>query len=274
MAYKDLPPGQMINVTDAWLDPQKSRPKLAAMKRVAPLIEDIEAAHGAVLETHKKDSSAEKALAAIQKKQATLDKVHDRKVRGVYGALTAFADLTDDPAEAEAFLDARDLLCPGGLSFITGSYANEAGTTKFAQDRVPPGTRALLDGIAAPGGTLFKGVQAWWAAGDELGVLEEQRGTLESIKAQDRGEAALQGPRGGQIRARNNWIATVRGVVHMIELEQPDKQTRADLLGPLERALSKAERQPSAETADGDEDIAAKGAAAAETAAEPAPAGK
>jgi hypothetical protein len=274
MSFKDLSSAQMIHLTATWLDPAKSRPKLQSMKRVAPLLPDIEEAHAAVLATHRKDASADKALAAVQTKQADLDKVHDRKARGVYGVLTAFADLTDDPAEAEAFLETRDLLYPEGLRFITASYADEAGAASFAKDRLTADAKATLKAVVSPGGTLLKCMQASWAAAAELGALEEQRGTLESMQAQARVGDAAKTPQGGQLRARNHWIATVRAVVQMLELERPGKQVRAEVLGPLERALSKAERRGGGSSIGPDEEVAEDAAGGAGTVGNGAPEAK
>ncbi|AUX28830.1 MULTISPECIES: hypothetical protein [Sorangium] len=240
MALKDLSPRQMVQITAAWLDPERERPRLVSLKRCAPLIDDVEAAHDGILKSHRRQKKANDELAAIQQKQVAVDQVHDRKARGAHAVLTGFADLADDPEDAAIYLEIRDQLFADGLKFISASYSDEAGEVKLARDRLTPESKAALRALPTPGGNLLKAVQAWFAAGDELGKLDAQRVHLE---AQDRpGEANSPG---GQLRARNRWIKVVRSVLQMLELEGPDAETMGRLLAPLQRETAKAERRRS-----------------------------
>ncbi|AUX20253.1 hypothetical protein SOCEGT47_007190 [Sorangium cellulosum] len=238
MALRDLSPRQMVQITAAWLDPERERPRLVSLKRCAPLLEDIEAAHDGILKAHRKQKKENDELAEIQQRQVAVDQVHDRKARGAHAVLTGFADLADDPEDAARYLEIRDQLFTDGLKFITASYSDEAGEVKLARDRLTSESKAALKALPTPGSNLLEAVQAWFAAGDELGKLDAQRIHLE---AQDRPEPA--DPRGGQLRARNRWIKVVRSVLQMLELEAPDEETTRRLLAPLEREVAKAERR-------------------------------
>ncbi|MGK3966955.1 hypothetical protein WMF38_22610 [Sorangium sp. So ce118] len=240
MALKDLSPRQMVQITAAWLDPERERPRLASLKRCAPLIDDIEAAHDGVLKSHRRQKKANDELTDIQQRQVAIDQVHDRKARGAHAVLTGFADLADDPEDAAIYLEIRDQLFADGLRFISASYSDEAGEVKLARDRLTPESKAALKALPTPGGNLLKAVQAWFAAGDELGKLDAQRVHLE---AQDRPDTA--DSRGGQLRARNRWIKVVRSVLQMLELEGADAETTRRLLAPLQREAAKAERRRS-----------------------------
>lgn len=250
MALKDLTPRQMVNITAAWIDPERERPRLLSLKRCSVLLDDIEAAHEGVLKTHRKQKKTNDELAEIQEKQVALDQRHDRKARGTHAVLTGFADLADDPEDAALYLEIRDQLFEDGLKFTLASYADEAGEVRLARERLTPESKAALKALPTPGGNLLKAVQAWFAAGDELGKLDARRARLEAEAKQ----APVEHPRGGQLQARNRWIRVVRSVLQMLELEQVDAETERHLLAPLQRELAKAERRQSGGKDDGADD--------------------
>lgn len=241
MALRDLSSQQMLNITGAWLDPERERPRVQALSRVSPLLPDIQEAHETVQKAHRRDGSVSTELIDIQDQQAELDQIHDRKVRGIHGVLTSFAELSDTPEDAALHLGIRDALFPDGLKFITGSYGDQAGEVLFARDRLTSEATAVLKAMPTPSGNLMKAVNAWFKAGEDLGALEARRAKLESERAQQKSS----GVQGGQLRARNRWIGVMRAVLQMIELEKPDVETERHLLAPLERALKKADHRAS-----------------------------
>lgn len=262
MNLKDLSPQQMLHITAAWLDPERDRPHLQKLARVAPLLPDVEQAHEGVRKTHGKEKKNTTALADIQAQQLGLDKLHDRKARGSWNVLTGFADLADDPEDAAFYLELRNSIFTNGLKFITGSYASEAGEAQLARDRLTPERKAALKALPTPSGSLLKAMQAWIHAGEKLGELETARAKLE---AEAEGTPQEGTPQGSQLRARNRWIRVVRCVLQMLELEDVDAETERHLLAPLHRALEKADhRPPGAEDAPEDAlDPAADGASPA-----------
>ncbi|WP_437600628.1 hypothetical protein WMF28_03550 [Sorangium sp. So ce590] len=156
MALKDLPPRQMVQITAAWLDPERERPRLVSLKRCAPLIDDIEAAHDGILKSHRLQKKANDELTGIQQKQVVFDQIHDRKARGAHAVLTGFADLADDREDAAIYLDLRDQLFADGLKFISASYSDEAGEVKLARDQLTPESKAALKALPTLGGNLLK----------------------------------------------------------------------------------------------------------------------
>jgi hypothetical protein len=246
----------MINITAAWLDPGRDRARLESLTRVAPLLPDLQSAHDAMQKAHRRDSGASTELIDIQDQQAEVDQLHDRKARGIHGILTGFAELSDDPKDAAVYLELRDQLFPSGLKFITGSYADEAGEVTFARERLTHDSKLVLKALPTPSGNLMKGVNAWFAAGEELGVLEARRAKLEAQIAQSKAG----GVQGGQLRARNRWISVVRAVLQMIELQQPEAEVERHIVAPLERALKKADRRATVNEDADDQDDAAPAA--------------
>jgi hypothetical protein len=239
MALRDLSSQQMLNITGAWLDAGRDRPLLQALSRVAPLLPDIQEAHDAVQTSHRRDANVSTELIDIQDQQAELDQIHDRKVRGIHNVLTGFAELSNTPEDAGAYLEIHEQLFPDGLKFITGSYGDQAGEVTFARERLTSESKAVLKAMPTPSGSLMKAVDAWFTAGDDLGALEARRAKLEAELAQKKSA----GVQGGQLRARNRWIGVVRAVMQMLELEKPDVESERHLLAPLERALKKADRR-------------------------------
>ena len=53
MALKDLSTAAMVTISYAWLDPRAERPLLESARRVAPLLEDLDAAHAGLLKYQK-----------------------------------------------------------------------------------------------------------------------------------------------------------------------------------------------------------------------------
>jgi len=197
---KDISTPRMVRLTEAWLDPQRERSKIEALPSGKALMTQIEVAHTGILSTQKKDTVASKEITIVSDKQAGVDRTHDRKIRGCWLVLTGFAELADDPNEAEAFLAVRDDLLPNGISVTKNSYEDEAGVVELTEARISDGTRNLLKNLPIPGGKLLNAVEDWFAAGRELGQLEDQKKKLASSPANS-------GPsKSDALRARNFWI--------------------------------------------------------------------
>jgi hypothetical protein len=265
MALRDLSSQQMLNITGAWLDSERERSRFQALSRVAPLLPDVEEAHEGVQRAHRRDGSISNELIDIQDQQSEVDQVHDRKARGVYGVLTGFAELVDDPKDAALYLDVRDQLFPRGLKFITGSYADEAGEVNFARERLTSESKAVLRALPTPAGNLMKAVNVWFAANEELGILEAGRAKLEAQVAEQKAGSVQV----GQLRARNRWIRVVRAVLQMVDLQKPDADIERHLLAPLDRALKEAERRVAGSDEGDDQDEAIESEAPAGAALKP-----
>lgn len=232
MRLRDLTTASMVALSAAWLDPERERPILAKYKRIAPWVEDIEAAHAGLHEVQSNTNAAPPDLATLNDRAFALDAIHDRKARGLHQALTAFADLSDNPNESAAFIALRDELLPSGRSIVNRSYLDQAGEASFIDGRLSPQSKALLQTTIACGAPLAKHVDAWKAAAFELGQAEAERVRL----AKEIKQAAVV----SLGKARNAWIAATKALLYTLEAEKGMSEAdRRALLEPLETALGK-----------------------------------
>ncbi len=240
MSLRNLSAQSMVVVSGAWVDPKRERPVLEGIALVAPLVPQLTKAHGNLIRMQVTGSDAEKELAGIKKEEAELDDLHDRKVRGVFGILTAMAELADTAQKAEGCIDLQDRLFPLGLRAVGRSYLDEAGDVEMVAGRLDDDSRNRLRRFPLPGTDLCAEVDAWIEAGGKLGELETRRARLEGGDKDDgvtRAEAAA---------ARNRWIRTVRALLTNLDLvEDLDEDTRRRILEPLQTAESKADRRRS-----------------------------
>jgi len=233
-SLKEISVARMISISEAWLDPARDRPKIEALGFGQGLLEIIQTAHDAVVAAHKKDDPASREVAAIADKQMRLDKRHDRKIRAVYYILTGLAEASDDPNEVAALMTARDELLPKGVGATKDSYVDEAGNVELAAKRISSASKGLLKKIATPrGGTVWGIVEEWFAAGRELGALEQQKARMEAAPGSLAGDA---------LRARNMWIRVVRHVESTLELEGVSEEIAAGLLQQVRAAEHETER--------------------------------
>jgi hypothetical protein len=240
MAIRDISSEMMVKLSAAWLDPARQRPLLESVPLVAAVLPKIDEAHRGLLDTQPRRAPAplEAELDAIQQKQVAVDTVHDRKMRGTFGLLTALADLTEDPSEAARYVELRDTVCPKGLKGTTQSYAEQAGAARLLPARLDAEDEKLLESIPLRGGRLKDAVKAWTGAALELEKLEDEKAEIarqleasEAIRPAD----ALQ--------ARYRWIRAARGLEANLELAEGDEATLQAILGPLYEAAKKAERK-------------------------------
>jgi hypothetical protein len=244
MALRDLPTPTMIGLAAGWLDPKQARKEIEALPSAAGLLPKIEEANRRLLETQPTGNAgkAPPELGALRAEQAELDGVHDKKTRGVYHALTAFADLAEDEEQAASYLALRDKLVPPeqGLRVIQVSYRQEAGEAALVEQRLTDADRALLKKLPMPGGKLIDAHEARVEAAQRLGALEDQRAKIEAKEAD-----ASTIKQGDALRARNGWIKAVRALVSAIDLDEPADTVRKRILGPLDEAERAAGRRAS-----------------------------
>jgi hypothetical protein len=235
MAYKTLTTPTMVTITGAWLDEEHEKPLIAALPQAGPLLAGAEKAHKGLVLTQKAGGKVNEKAVALQKQQEILDVLHDRKSRGIYNALTAFADLADDADAAAAILGVRDRLYPQGLRLVQWSYTDEAGDAELVDKRLTKTDKALLKQLPAPGGTLADEHKAQVKAAKKLGELEKEKIALLATAPSTTGIDV--------VRARNLWIRTVTAFVAVLALEDLSDADRARILGPLEEAERKADRR-------------------------------
>src|SRR5690606_21516991 len=93
-------------------------------------VEAVRKAHDALLETEKRDSVVTQLVAVLTEEITSDDSHYDRKGRGIYWALNAGAEMSDEPTRAVRFVEVRDLIFPNGLNIIRSSYREQAGAAR------------------------------------------------------------------------------------------------------------------------------------------------
>lgn len=272
MAFKNLYPDEMIQISGTWIDPaSKAHEAILANDEIKPITVRIRAAHE-LLATAAQPVDTPR-LNTIIEQEARIDARHDAIIRGIWGFLTAKAELIGGDA-GNAFISLRDLLLPDGLQSQLKTYRGEAGQARQLADRMTPAVRAQTDGILIGQGpnaqTLTYYVDELIVLGKQLGTFEDERAVLE---AGDHDGGALQ-------KARNKWVRVVNAFVSNAEMAEIDAETDALLFEPLRVAEKKADeraRQTAAATKAATEKAAkaaAEKAAAEKAAAEKAAAEK
>lgn len=240
MSLLNLTTETMVTLSARWLDPKRLRKSLTALPLIAPLVPVLERAHVDLISKQRTTSAVEKELAEIQAEEMRRDTRHDRKVRGVYGFLGSLAELAEDAAAAAALLDLRDRLLPIGVQAVTRSYVDEAGDAERLSARLDAASKKLLAKTQTPDGPLQMHVDVWLEEARQLGALEERRDQLSKAIAGGAG-----GPTQQEVAsARHAWIRVVRAIESNLALEpKADAETVEQILAPLRRAESKADRR-------------------------------
>ncbi|HEU4410210.1 MAG TPA: hypothetical protein VFS43_33450 [Polyangiaceae bacterium] len=259
MALKNMSTETMLALSAAWTDPQRDRPALGASV-AAPLLPKLDAAHEGLAATAQPATAAEaeRELAELQAKEAEIDRVHDRKVRGTFYVLTGLAELADDPEVAESRLDLRDALIPAGLAATQRTYLEEAGDVEALPKRLDDDHREELGQVAVGDGrTLADEVDAWTSSARQLGELEAKRAELVAKRA-----AAAPERSSSVARARNRWARVVKAIAQAIELDDTIAPRLDEaFLTPLRLAEAKADRKARGARASGEGDAPAGGEA-------------
>lgn len=249
----------MASISETWLHPKGTRPLIEAIAPAAALLPSVQKAHDGLKKAQAQPQQVPEKLLEIQKKQAELDKLHDRKGRGTYLVLTGFAEIADDPALVAEILALRDKIFDPtiGLRVLQASYAEEAGEVILLEERLNDEDRALLKKMPCPKGSLLDAHQARVTAGKKLGALDTEKNALSSDQVSAPGEVTMPAD---VLRARNAWIKAARALITVLDLDDLDAATRTKILGPIEEAERKADLR-----------VAGKSTAADATPAKPAP---
>lgn len=234
---------EMTEATGAFLAKDRKRPMLERYPLLAAMLPSLTEVHEGMLagEAPRGDEAREAERAALYKKGVDLDARHDRKGAGVFHLLGALAMLTDDEARRTELLALRKRIFPeDNLKVLKSSWRGEAGNAIKVQDRVlsHKETVASLKGIAiGEERTLHHAVREFVAAGEQLGVLEDERFAL----AQAADEPAAEAP-SSRMAARNRWVSVVGTVVTLVDdVLRLDAAARQELLGALEEVERKAD---------------------------------
>ena len=226
-----------------------------SIPEIAPLHRQLLTAHDGIIAAQPADAAPSPTLLAILAQEAQVDVRHDRLARACTSSLDAerehsFAASEPDEGRAAMCDRVKTQLFPDGLSFITTSYAAEAGTTaraarlleeqpeigKFLRSIQVPGKKPASKGNPGGKATLLDTVQAWIDSGRELQKLEEQR---EAQVAKD----AVAPSAKSILAARATWIRVISAVLANLDISMAPAEAVEAIRGPILAASERAEKR-------------------------------
>lgn len=239
MVLQYLPTQEMAIITKEWISPEGQRPLIESFPRLAPLLEDLEVAHEAVVVFQNAGKQEVPEVAELRTRTSQLDAEHDRYTRILHHLLRGFAEMSDDEATSAMIETVRSELLPQGLGINQQSYLVQAGEAILREQRLSDASRRFLSGtvvnIAKKGPvSLADLVACWHRTAIELGEVEAQKSRIKAM-------SAIESSRGP---ARRLWIANISHFIRTVAIEKGMTEAqRTDLLQPARDAEAKAAKK-------------------------------
>jgi hypothetical protein len=231
MAIRDLSVGQMIQVSNSWLENKKNKATLSKLDKVAPWLPGLAKAAESLKAQNAARVSNQTALGKVMAAQEAEDAVHDRLVRGGMSLMVALDNFAPELKQPPgAFLTLQKELFPAGLQMGQRSYADEAAEHKLAPTRISAASKPLLQ-LELGAGTLESVIGLWLDSAKRLDHLEQQRNALV-------GEGEVHKAAGNVRDARNAWTKAASAIetnLMALEPDELDEVTRNVLLATLRR---------------------------------------
>lgn len=228
MSLRALTGDAMLALSRGWLDDEGAGAILAGKPALRALLPKLREARDALLAAT--GSSPTRSLDALARDAERVDAFHDRKLRGVVGALLALADLTEDEDEARELVGLSQRLFPRGLRGQELAHRDEGREAEEAAAKLDDATRAALARLPTPWGTLADEVDAWIGAGRDLSRLDAARQHAKEVEGTSEARAAL-------ARARHRWAQAAEALAAAVAAD--DELTAAEtdtLVGALYKA--------------------------------------
>ena len=235
MAYRDFTNSTMVELSSAWVDPEKNRSLLAGFPQTAGLLSNLDQTHANIVRVAPTEDALRKQIDDLTKALFDLDKTHDRKRRGVYHVLTGLSDLVDDPTRQADLITLRDAILPNGLQGTQVSYIDQAGNARILEQRLTDTQRAALEAINVLDTNLMLELAAMLDAAKLLGDKVEERRPLQARFDQDPNKITPI----DVLNARNAWVRTARLIEQVLHLTDATEAQLDLLLGPLHEANRK-----------------------------------
>ena len=245
MALRNFTVGEMLSVTEPWVQPgHPERVLLDTVAATAALMRFIVQLHGELIGSQSGVDAAR--LAGLTGELGQLDGRHDILAKAVAAVLAAYR-LYHQGAPIGAVLDALEqALFPDGLQVVRASYRDSAGRGRMRATLLTDEQRMLLSNIPVQGGTLLDWINEWNQVAERIGALSNERDT----PASDDAERPVSND------VRNRWIRTVRTVLDVLTLEaqeRPELRRIIDRVAQIE-AVADRRRRASRGDAPGDAD--------------------
>ena len=254
MAIRDLSVGQMIQVSNSWLDNKKNKAILAKLAKVAPWLPGMAKAAENLKAQNAARMGHQTAVGKVMAAQEAEDATHDRLVRGSVGLLGALEYFAPELKQAPgSFLTLQKELFPAGLQMSQRSYADEAAEHKLAPARLSAGSKSLLQ-LKLGQHTLEAIFGYWLDSAKRLDTLEQQRNALV-------GEGELHKAAGNVRDARNAWIKAASAIetnLMALDADELDETTRNVVLATLRRYEELAARGESGVVEEDEDEVPGK----------------
>jgi hypothetical protein len=254
MAIRDLSVGQMIQVSNSWLDNKKNKAILAKLAKVAPWLPGMAKAAENLKAQNAARMGHQTAVGKVMAAQEAEDATHDRLVRGGVGLLGALEYFAPELKQAPgSFLALQKELFPAGLQMGQRSYADEAAEHKLAPARLSAGSKSLLQ-LKLGQHTLESIFGHWLDSAKRLDTLEQQRNALV-------GEGELHKAAGNVRDARNAWIKAASAIetnLMALDADELDETTRNVVLATLRRYEELAARGESGVVEEDEDEVPGK----------------
>ena len=235
MNLRDLAAQEMVTVSGELLDPAG---QAYAILQATPILSGsvlvLEEAHAQLVSVTKRAGANEKRARELTAELTELDALHDRKARGIYRVIEAYADLSDSPQEALEYQELLATVFPVGLAISQRSYREQAGTAAQVEERLGTEERACLGRIVLGARTLLDETLDWLEVARQIGKYEAERALMQVDESDDAVSAA-------RVReASLFWVQAMHAFVQMVAFTDLDQREQHILLANLKDAERKA----------------------------------
>lgn len=235
MALKRLTSGEMIHLTQTWVDGKhRHHQLLAAVAEVAVLLPHLERVHRALLTFQ---PTADPGAASRARSLEELDAQHDDLVRAMYFLFQAQIYLAQQPSERESWQRLLDTVFPGGLAVVSRSYSDEAGQAALALARLSAEDKKQLKAAHIGKESMLALLERYSQVAHKLGEAATAQYT-----------PTINPSRADAADARNQWIRVVNAVLAAIDMVDHNEDLLREVVAPLREVERRADRRRSAGT--------------------------
>ncbi len=232
MALKRLTAGEMIHITQTWVDAKHRHHQLMKVPaEVAVLLSHVERVHLALMALQPTVDPQAKSRVRILEE---LDAQHDDMVRTIYHLFLAQIYLSQVAAERELWQRLLDTVLPDGLMVVKRSYSDEVGQATLAHARLSAEDKKQLR-------TLVLGKESMLALIERYVQVAQKLGEVATVHYQP----TVQPSRADAASARNQWIRVVNTVLAAIDMIPNNEDLLREVVAPLREVERRAERRRS-----------------------------
>lgn len=235
MAPKQLTSGEMNQVSEPWVTKgNPARTAIEAVPLLSALLPSLEAAHARISALG--SQAEDPKIRAYSERQSALDVQHDNRVRGICGALSGLALVSDASGE---LTELRDTLFPEGLGHTQMTYRGQAGHAAMVSARLDDKLQTRLRAVSLHDKNLLDLTMEWLAVAKQIGQLEDERARLNPTPS----------PSSEVNNARLAWVRATNALLANAEMAELDEATDHLLFAPLRAAEKAAQSRGKAKAA-------------------------